>query len=297
LILSVDWEGSAIQGTSLTDINRFRNEFPQLHFQHFLNAAYFTKPNVQIDENIRYLIRTQIRSVLRDGDELGLHLHGWYRLFNAAGVRFLRNNSMLPLTDAQCSADCGHAVPISDYSVDEIRAVLRLSKQILNENGFGEATSFRAGAWLGSPDVLSALTAEGFTSDSSAVPTNLFNIPLLEREYPTLMERLIGLWSPQIQNNSQPYLIQTDHGPILEIPNNGLLADWATPHQMVNAYLAVRQVLRRYPHRAMILSLGFHQETASQHLESLSVALRHIFALAAQDSIVINNPVFPLIVF
>ena len=49
VILSVDWEGRELDEKNLEAIKTFRDQFPEAKTLHFLNAAYFTKANVNHD--------------------------------------------------------------------------------------------------------------------------------------------------------------------------------------------------------------------------------------------------------
>ena len=231
------------------------------------------------------------RSVLRPNDEIGLHLHGWLRLFEAAGVAFRGTQNMSDYA-LNCDFDCGHAVPISEYPVNELRAVIRHSVQILTQQGFPRPISFRAGAWLGSPDVLEALAAEGFTVDSSAVPYQTFNAVQLAESYPTLPERIRSLWA-HIRPDTEPFNVVTPSGPIMEFPNNGALADWVTTDGMVETFRQGIEALRRTPNRNIFVHIGFHQETAP-NLFKIEDAIPRMRAMAAQAGVPLEMANFPL---
>jgi hypothetical protein len=187
--------------------------------------------------------------VLRDGDELGLHIHGWKGLFEAAGLEF-RNAPTFWDDDGvvtQCASDCGHEVPISAYSEDELAAVVDFSLDTLEAQGFGRAAGFRAGGWMAEPHVRSALARNGITTDGSAVATS-----------------------------SQPYPLETTAGALLEIPDNGALADYVSADEMVAVFDRAAEQLAREPGRDVVVSIGFHQETAARFVPRVEQALATI---------------------
>jgi hypothetical protein len=110
LVVTVDWEGLNLSDDNLAAMRALRERFPEIPLVQFLNAAYFTKPDADADA-----VQARIASVLRDGDELGLHIHGWKRLFEAAGVSYRPSPTFRGPDESgpACDYDCGHAVPIS----------------------------------------------------------------------------------------------------------------------------------------------------------------------------------------
>ena len=71
-------------------------------------------------------------------------------------------------------------------------------------------------------------------------------------------------------------------GGLLEVPNNGCLADYVTADQMVDNFEAVVRVGRGKP---VVLCVGFHQETAARFLPRLRSALLEIESRAATQRI------------
>ncbi|MES2854251.1 MAG: hypothetical protein V4692_00230 [Bdellovibrionota bacterium] len=258
--VSVDWEGRDLSETNLQAMRDFRDKYPDIHLVHFLNAAYFTKPGVNADE-----VRSKIQSVLRPGDELGLHIHAWKYLFVAAGVelRPVRTFWGYPET-VQPDGDVGHQDVLSDFTVEEIRKVIRYSVAVLNKNGFTDISSFRAGGWMGGPNVLEALVLEGFVSDSSAVPSILLEAQLKNRP---LLKYIENFWG-KITIKSRPYTIKTAAGPIKEFPNTAGLADYVDGDQVFQIFKSQIKYGRK-PY----LHFGFHQETASRFLPEVARAI------------------------
>ncbi len=268
IVVSVDWEGEDLRAENLAAMQRFREEFPQVPLQHFLNAAYYTKTGAQAK-----LITKAIRSVLRPGDEHGLHVHAWRSLVTAAGVPFRVGPSFVAedVDLSDCKPDCGVDVALTAYRQDELRSLLRTSVRILEAQGFDTPRSFRAGGWQADANVLQALAAEGFTLDSSATYA-----PYLEESWGNynLVSFVARLW-PESNPRSQPYEVSRAPG-LWEVPNNGCLSDYVTGEQMKQAFLTQVELLKKDPTRDVYLSIGFHQETAQDWLPRLNSGLKLI---------------------
>ena len=259
VVVSVDWEGSGFDAKDLAAFCQFRDDFPNVPLTQFLNAAYFTRlaPN---DEAGAKDACDQIRTVLRDGDEIGLHVHADNHLLYAAGVAPKKFPSWDNLPDMT-----GHSVPLSAFSEEEVRRVVAFSCGTLEQHGFDRPSAFRAGGWHAGSSVLNALAAEGFAVDSSEVPHDW-----LPRNFGDVED----LW-PNATRVSQPYRVR---GGLVEVPDNGCLADYVTSDQMVETF---EEVLQSQSGKPVVLSLGFHQETAAKFLPRLRSALLEMELRAA----------------
>lgn len=272
LKVSVDWEGESLSDANIGAMREFRRKFPNLKLIHFLNPANFTKPKVNLKK-----ARAKVKSVIKPGDTIGLHLHGWKSVIEGAGVtyRYDQTVSGMP-AKMNCILDCGEDVPISAYTEAEVRRILKYSVKVLSDQGFAKVTIFRAGAWMGAPHVLSALAAEGIFIDSSAVPLELVRDGL--SGMPGLLE-LEKFW-PNITPLSQDYVIYTSNGPILETPNNGAMIDYMTEPKMVELFEKMAEV-----DGESTLHLGFHQETSKYYLKKFAAGLKRIFKSAKEKKI------------
>ncbi len=278
IVVSVDWEGRELGTANLAAMKQFRTANPDVPLVQFLNAAYYFKPGAVASE-----ATTKIRSALTASDELGLHIHGWKRLFEASGVPFRSASTFwgTPIDLTSCTFDCGHEVPISSYTTGELQSVIRKSLGTLRTNGFTMGGSFRAGGWMASTSVREALTAEGLFVDSSAA-----NVPLLADELVGLpvVGWLRNLWG-SIKSTSQPYTIPTRSGNLKEIPDNGALADYVTAQEMVTVFQAHKARWRANPAANTVMSIGFHQETAQRYLPRIQGAVTEIKRIAAAEKI------------
>ena len=267
LAISVDWEGRELSERNLAAIERFRERFPEVALTHFLNAAYFTKSGAAADDQIA----AKIRRAIRPQDELGLHLHGWRSLIEAAGVPFKASPSFWgaghPLSPV--GGDLGHEVEIAAYSSEQLQKILTFSRETLAKRGGLEVkTSFRAGGWIAPAHVLEAIKASGFDVDTSAVPPAWHD----ELGELALRSRLYQLWG-EIRPTTQPYAVKTPKGVVIEMPDTGALSDYVTSEEMVRHVREALARQREERQEAIYVHLGFHLETADRYLPRLTEAL------------------------
>ncbi len=352
--ISVDWEGRDLSAINLNAFRAYREAHPDVPLTHFLNAAYFTK----LDANANK-VQADIRKALRPGDELGLHIHPWKSLVEAAGVKFrteptiwgkdrpMRGSTFIGVSgkDAEKGAlltlvspdgpaakaglkigdlitkmgdkkiaayadisatvrnasggnkakiqfqrdgvghtaeltygsrgDAGHEIAVEAYTADEFEAITRKSQALLQANGFEISNSFRAGAWLAGPRVREAIRRAGFLVDSSATDTK-WHDELTHTALPAMIE---NIW-PTVTHLSQPFLIETPAGMILEMPDTGALADYLTAKEMSDHIdEAVRLIQnKRQNNQDHYVHIGFHQETAARYLPRVTAAVKAVRA-------------------
>jgi hypothetical protein len=288
IVVSVDWEGQNLESENLVAMRNFRRDFPKIPLQHFLNAAYYTRyPNESKD------ITKLINSVLRKGDEHGLHIHTWRTLVESSGVTFRKTPSFVEdgYSTIDCEIDCGHDIALTAYTVSELGKIINHSVEILTREKFNHPKSFRAGGWQADDKVLEALSNEGFTLDSSAVPAEF-----LRKEWSkyNLYGFVAKLWSTTTPT-SQPYDYKTNSGlKIRELPNNSCLSDYMTGDDMFVVFQSNAQLLKKNPKKDVYLSIGFHQETAAEYLPRLRQAIKLIRNYSAKKRIPIEFIVAPL---
>lgn len=273
LVVTVDWEGSDLKEENLRAMEGFHQKFPDVKLVQFLNAAYYTKPGA-----VPAKVTAQIQRGLGAKDEHGLHIHGWKRLFEASGATFLSTPNFWGTSELSdsCSFDCGHEVPLNAYSSAELQKVVRFSVKTLSSQGFGTAQSFRCGGWMAADSVMSALRAEGFRYEHSAVPAKF-----LQGEIGTLpLWRWVdALWDGTTEL-SQPSKLQGPAEGLTEIADNGALADYVTADEMVGVYEANQRAFLANRTKSRVVSIGFHQETAARYLVRVEEALTRIYASA-----------------
>ncbi|MBX3185896.1 MAG: hypothetical protein KF819_02730 [Labilithrix sp.] len=284
LMVTVDWEGRDLREDNLRAMENLNRRFPQVKIIHFLNAGYYTKQAAD-----RADVTARINRAVRPIDEKGLHIHGWKRLFEASGVTFRGAptfwGTSLDANGRECIDDCGHEVPISLYTSDELRKVVKLSLDTLEREGFGRAKSFRCGGWMAKQAVRDAIAAEGIKYEHSAVPTVFLQEKLGNRPvYGWLTE----LWQGTT-NVSQPFAMDASAATLTEIPDNGGLADYVDAQKMIDVFHANKAQYLRDRRRNVVVSIGFHHETAAMYLPQLETALAKIYEEAAAERLPLES--------
>ena len=137
-------------------------------------------------------------------------------------------------------------------------------------------------AWLATAPVLQALVAEHFVYDHSAVPAILLDDGVVGRDW-RLPEVLPSVW-PDTTIRTQPYTITTSNGHIIEIPDNGALADWATVEVMGLVLDRAIKAWEQHPQSTQLVSIGFHQEGAAAFINRIE-SLVHQCGIMAERGI------------
>ncbi len=282
LLVTVDWEGRDLQDVNLAAMQDLHTKFPQVKVINFLNAAYYTKSGARKDD-----VTSRIQRGLGPNDEKGLHIHGWKSLFEASGVKFVNTPTFwgTTLQPQDCLLDCGHEVPISEYTADDLRKVVKFSLDTLEGSGFGRAKSFRTGGWMAKQNVRDAVAAEGLVSEQSAVPVEFLQPKL--GSYP-VYGWLGDTWK-DITRTSQPFFVDTASTPLLEIPDNGCLSDYMSAQQMVDVFEANKAAFLADKSKNVVVSIGFHEETASMYVPVLEQALGRIYDEALQERLPLDS--------
>ena len=264
IAITVDWEGAYFSPEGLDALDGLRDKLGAAPLTHFVSAAYFTKV-APAETGV-----TDLTASIRPGDELGLHLHGWASLATEAGVRPRLSPSFLTGTDRLIQfpdGDVGFDVDLDVYEVNELRAMIRTSKQRLEAIGLRVSTSFRAGGYLGTPKLLHAIRAEGFEIDSSATHADQFKSP----KDKVFRERVGEVW-PALAPEAAPYVITTPAGAVLEIPIAAIV-DYVDAKAIYLAISRAHETLARAPAADVAVVIALHQENADEFAGRLVEAL------------------------
>ena len=73
------------------------------------------------------------------------------------------------------------------------------------------------------------------------------------------------------------------------MPDNGALADYVSADQMVATFEANKAEWLRDRRKNVVVSIGFHQETAAQYLPQLEAALERMYAIAEQEHLPLES--------
>ena len=268
--ITVDWEGAYLSADGLDALDAFRSTYPQIPVTHFVSAGYFTKP--QVDPAI---VETLKQETSGHGDQVALHLHLWESLARASGVTPKLSPSFFTGTDKRTDigdGDAGFDIDIDAYTSQELRALVRTSRDLLTKAGFPPTPAFRAGGFLGTPRMLQAIRDEGFTADSSAIAARQVEGAAGE----VLADRVEELW-PKITVESQPYPLALQGGSLVELPV-AAFADYQSTEDIAKILDGAAARLAKDPAHDVVVVLGFHQETAAEFVDRLDRALEKSIA-------------------
>lgn len=280
IYVTVDWEGATLDEENIEAMQAFRQKFPQVPLWHFLNPAYFVKPGMDAQ-----LAVSSIRRTLRPHDHLGLHLHGWQSLMRHCRVPFAEAPSIVKLQEDCEHQDCGYAVSLElAYDTAALSRLLSCSQALMVTHGFPRPDSFRAGGWQAGPKLREALVANGFRVDSSHIDYRQISSSWTERS--ALVQSLTKL-HPGASVLDQPYAVP---GGLTQYPNNGSLADYFTPEQLVG-YLQTLIAADK-----QVLVTGFHQETAVDFLHRLETAIPMMEQAAADAGVALRWTATPKLI-
>lgn len=261
--LTIDWEGVAITPEAVDAMEDLRRRAGATPLTHFVSAAYYTAgaDAAEVTSSLRRLVRTD--------DELAVHLHGWGSLVEASEVEPRLSPSFLTGTEKLLEfdgGDRGFDTDLDTYDVVALRAMLRRSRTLLEQTGHPVSRSFRAGGYLGTPKMMRALRAEGFTVDSSATHPDQF-----DAAYGQLSTRVRELW-PTVDATTQPFVIADPVAPMVELPL-AAIADNAEADDLVGVIARAGERLAKAPTRDVFVVLGFHFETSPEYAERIATAL------------------------
>ncbi len=278
IVVSVDWEGRNIEADGIEHMVEFRKKNPHIPLQHFLNAAYYTRP-----DSDPQAVTLETRRVVLPGDVEGLHIHPWRRLVEASGVAVRNGPNIRGLEEPlrEVDGDWAHEVPLHHYATSEIVRLINRSREILSAEGFCPATEFRSGAWLSGVSVTQALIETGFVLDCSAA-NRRFLAPRWDNS--PLLDMLMELW-PEVGDTTQPYVQTLADGKIWQAPNNACLADYTSAEQLEEVFERNLGAAAANKAPAWFMSTGFHQETAALYLDGLTDGLQRCQKIADKNDI------------
>ncbi len=261
----MDWEGCDLEAHNLKSIREFKQKW-KCPITHYLNASYYTNPKTK-DLNIT----DEIKSILTQDDELGLHLHAPKHFVENAQVELKTSPTFSSFGDYNAGEEFGQEVMLHGYSKDEIKKMISFSTSILNKKGFRGIFSFRAGGWMCDEKIVEALEEENFHYESSATVASLLNGSTWEGDN---LQRYIELIWDDITPQSKPYWLESSQKKIIEIPNNLGAIDYWQDHwidELVDISIKNSQQDKDY-----ICVINSHQETFEKNAYKLDQYLKKI---------------------
>ena len=137
---------------------------------------------------------------------------------------------------------------------------------------------------MGRNNVLEALKEEGFLYDHSPVEADLITGTGKIPDNTLLAQWLQEMWK-DIAITSQPYTIIDG---LIEVPDNGALADYMGGQDMLDVFKENAKLYNNNPDSVYYVSIGFHQETASNYIARVAQAIDLITAYANTENIPIE---------
>lgn len=199
-VWTLDFEGDAASDDALGNTGAILDG-QRLPATIFWNPRVWTTPQVSAGRADAMAAWTKDRATR--GDEIGLHVHAWTDLVRDAGVTPRTAPSWSGRSD-------GYDVPLTAFDESETRKLIDHAVALMTQHGFAQPVAFRAGGLFANAATLRAVSAAGFTVDSSAAPAGGFG-------------RLPLPWT--LPRDAQPYRPSRDDAnvpgdlPLLEAPN------------------------------------------------------------------------------
>ncbi len=270
VVWSFDWEGYAVKNEYLEKIDALTEKHDNFPLSHVINPRLFitkTIPQAQRDRMKDWLVE---RKNNKD-HSLGLHLHMFYENLEAAKIPIpkkdildleadfyasvttsptsspVSSSSTTTLFDASklqkkqlydlvywgTKYDDGYDILVTNFGYRELDKIVKWSKKLFTELGFGTPTTYRSGGWFADSTTLEVLQDNGFTVDTSG-----------RTKYNFGTNKIPGFWDLSI--TSQPYQpnvkdqnsAMAPNMKIWEFPNNGGDSWWYTAEQMIERFNA-----------------------------------------------------------
>jgi len=226
------WEGEPVSEANMEALRSFRKSHAGTGMIYFVSPAYLAR-----EARDRRAAEDQQRAILatmEKNDIAGIYLNGWKSTVEASNVVF-RNAPTFwgnSLNARQCADDCGREVVMAAYTGNELRKIIRRSRELFSRNGFGSGSIMQVAGHAASPEVLGAAAAEGITHDFSAVAAELMTGRLYR--FP-LRKQLRELWSG-VGPMMSPFQMETGSGSITQMTSNGLHLEYS-PEPEIRNYL------------------------------------------------------------
>lgn len=257
-VVSVTWEGRAVETFNLNAIQEFRKVYPG-PILHFVNPAYMAK-----SEGQRAKTAETIRSAIASQDEVGLYIQGWKSLTDKAGIRFQPSPTYWGniLSTPECQDDCGAEIPISNFSADDMAKLTAISLKIFDDNQLPKPTSFWVGGWLSTPKMMETAAAYGLKYDFSPIPPLLLKRRM--SEFP-LYKWLTDLWKG-VTVFSTPWQQPTKQGSLTVLPSTFGSVDYLAYEDVQFMLDQIVRQQQNQPSQTFFIHLNIYQETAYQTL-------------------------------
>lgn len=236
VVWTQDWEGNKVADFSWLDsLDRMAKKY-DMPMTHFFNPRIYVDNEISSDLADRYTLWVQNRAK-EENDEIGLHIHMWTDMVQAAGVT-PRYSPVSPWLGG-----AGYGTLTSAYTKGEMKKILNWAKTTFQSNGLLAPISYRAGGWFTEEHTLQALAETGFLIDSSGRTK-----PRHPRQvaYPPPWDLKVTTrpYMPNVNNQNSE---AEPHINIWEFPNNGADSYWYNAQELIDRFHA------NYPNKGEIL--------------------------------------------
>ncbi len=215
---TMDWEGYTTNKNYLDQIDTLSSKY-SIPITELFNPRIYL-PGAVDQTNVDLMtnwIKTREQTA---GDEIGLHLHMWKDMVRAAGI----TPKDVPQWGTMTT---GYDVLFSAYDYDESLKILNWAVGKLEENGFSDIKSFRAGGWEMDEGNMHALETARLKIDSSGRTKHNLGENLIPSNWN--LDITTSPYYPSREDVNKP---GADYFNILEIPNNGAESYLYTYEQM-----------------------------------------------------------------
>lgn len=259
VLMTTDWDYSDPSQQALDRQDRMHELFPDLKITHFVGPYTFTDPEVmpaRADELAAWVIRQRDEH----GDEIALHIHPWCNFVEDAGLPCITDQSTV-----YANGDLtGYTIKVSAYGETDFATLLQHADDLFTAHGLGKPTTFRAGGWTASIETFRALADTGYIADTSALNWAKIEEWADNGTSGELWHWTMTNWAP-INDTSQPYYPNQDDAvgtadptlPMLEVPDNGAMADYVSTDEMTAIFAANWDETTPFPAPKTFV-VGFH---------------------------------------
>lgn len=276
VVVGTDWDDPDTPDASLALQDQLHVDHAELKLTHFVGPYTFTAPEMTT-ERIGQLVDWLKHQRDAFGDEIGVHIHPYCNFVDTTAVNCR--------TEPSCVYDAGdpsgYTVISASYTEQEYTTLLLAANALFESHGLGMPTSFRTGAWTADLGTLRALVNAGYSVDSDA-----YNWARME-EWIGVGNGVFYEWVKQhwssINDTSQPYhpstadiLVAGETAlPLLEVPLNGVMADYVTGQEMIEIFTA------NWPGDALVapvsFAIGYHPPNFNANYQNrMQQALNHV---------------------
>lgn len=255
---SLIWDGSPIQQIHLNKIKEFRLKYPMFKFHHFICPSYFIEKRSKLNQS-------KIKSLILDGDQVGMYLNAKKPIVEKANVLFRISPSFWGGAEKYCTdqPSCGSSIPITAYSSDEIESIIRVSQDLLQSSTLKLDPIVMVAGWQRSDSTITKLHKYGYKFDFSRIEPQSIERRL---KYYPILEWVKQSWSG-INSPYQSVKIISQRDSIISIPQSGGVVDYSTREELG---LFIQQAFERAEtHRGTIFNVAIHVSTAARYLARL----------------------------